>query len=120
MTFVKLYGLRFRVRTSDPFRFGKTFLVRVIEKQQSELLLNLKIFYLSHAVCKILQFLMMERDVKSGLTVIAKECLLKVHMLNFSISLVLRKVKWVVMLLIKAKYEHMLVDPQIGKYLNTV
>ena len=24
------------------------------------------------------------------------------------------------MLLIKSKYEHMLVDPQIGKYLNTV
>ena len=80
---------------SDPFRFGKTFLIRVIEKQQSELLLNLRIFYLSHAVCKILQFLMMKRDVKSDLTVIAKECLLKVYTLNF-----------------KSKSEHMLVDPQ--------
>ena len=59
--------------------FGSGKPDRVVEKCQSELLLNLRIFYLNHAVCKILQFPMMKRDVKLDLTVIAKECLSKVH-----------------------------------------
>ena len=65
--------VKFMDHDSELIWFGKTFLERFIEKYQSELLLNLRIFYLSHAVCKILQFLMMKRDVKLDLTVIAKE-----------------------------------------------
>ena len=62
---------------------GKPVFERFIEKHQSELLLNLRIFYLSHAVCKILQFLMMKPDVKLDLIAIAKERLSKnIHRKN--------------------------------------
>ena len=73
----QLILVNFMDHDSELIWFGKTFLERFIEKYQSELLLNLRIFYLSHAVCKILQFLMMKRDVKLDLTVIAKESLSK-------------------------------------------
>ena len=47
----------------------------IFEKHWSESLLNLKIFYLNHAVYKISQLLMMERDVKLDLIATVKEIL---------------------------------------------
>ena len=49
----------------------------MFKKRCSESLLNLKIFYLNHAVYKILQFLMMEQVEKLDLIAIAKENLKK-------------------------------------------